>query len=89
MDVAKIRKSFLKVDTVYLHRFSSELHNKVDNAVKQSGPDKAFEVDVPRIFAIWFVSCLVETTWLKYILYTRFFYKKVVYKKVALDWPKS
>ena len=52
MDVAKIRKSFLEVDTVYLHRISSELHNKVDNAVKQSGPDKAFEVDVPRIFAI-------------------------------------
>ena len=50
MDVAKILKSFLEVDTVYLHRISSELHNKVDNAVKLGL--KAFEVDVPRIFAI-------------------------------------
>ena len=83
MDVTKIRKSFLEVDTVYLHRISSELHNKVDNAVKQSGPDKAFEVDVPRIFAIWFFSCLVEI----YSVYT-LFYKKVVYKKVVLEWPK-
>ena len=45
MDIAKIRKSFLEADTIYLHRISSELHKKVDNAVKQSGPDKAFEVD--------------------------------------------
>ena len=45
MDIARIRKSFLEVDTLYLDRISSELHKKVNDAVKQSGPDKAFEVD--------------------------------------------